>query len=118
MATTDDVLKRAAELGRLIGEHEAARKLKAAADKLEADVEAQRILNDFSRKLAEIEEKEQTGKPIEVEDKRAVETLRRQVVKHPVLREFQAAQFEYVNLMRKVDDALSRAGAGSPTAHG
>lgn len=111
MATTDEIMKQAAALGRLIAEHKAAKQFKTLMAKLEADVEAQRILNDFGRKLAEIEEKEQTGRPIEVDDKRAVEALRRQVVKHPLLREFQMAQFEYVDLMRKVDEALNGAGA-------
>lgn len=116
MATTQEVVNKAGELARLIAEHDAAKKFATATDKLREDTQAQRVLNDLNRKLAEIEEKEQAGKPIEVEDKRAVESLRKQVVTHPLLREFQAAQFEYVDLMRQVDAALSGAqpgGAGS-----
>lgn len=107
MVTTDDVLKKARELGGLISRHEATARYRTALAKLEQNQEAQRLLNDLNRKLMEIEQKEQSGQPIEVDDKRTVESLRRQVVRHPLLGELQMAQLDYVDLMRKVDGMLA-----------
>ena len=68
MATTEQIIDAARELGKKIGAHEAAIKLESIAKKLEADVEAQRVLNDHNRHLQTLAEKEQAGTPIEVED--------------------------------------------------
>jgi cell fate (sporulation/competence/biofilm development) regulator YlbF (YheA/YmcA/DUF963 family) len=112
MAMTDDVVKKARELGALISQHEATRKYRAALEKLRQDQEAQRLLNDLNRKLEEIEQKEQSGRPIEVGDKRTAESLRGQVARHPLLCELQVAQLDYVDLMRKVDGVLSSEAGG------
>ncbi len=106
MVTTDEVVKKARELGELISQHAATVQYRAALEKLEQDQAAQRLMNDLNRKLEEIEQKEQSGRPIEVEDKRTVESLRRQVIRHPLLSELQMAQLDYVDLMRKVEVLL------------
>jgi cell fate (sporulation/competence/biofilm development) regulator YlbF (YheA/YmcA/DUF963 family) len=110
MVTTDDVLNKARELGELITRHEATRKYQAALEKLRQDEAAQRLLNDLNRKFEEIEQKEQSGRPIEVEDKRTAESLRQQVARHPLLCELQMAQLDYVDLMRKIDALLGGGG--------
>lgn len=130
MASTDEILRKARELGELISQHESARKLEDVLKRLEQDAEAQRALNDYNRHLQTLSEKQQQGQPIEVEEKHRLETLQRQVVMSPVLRDFQTAQMDYVDLMRKVDEAMTgqtpggaagaagggagAAGAGSP----
>ena len=107
MATTQDVLDKARELGDLIGEHDAARRLDAAAKALDADREAQRALTDLERHAQALGQKEQAGQPIEVEDKRRLQALQNAVVKSPTLRDFQVAQMDLLDLLRKVDDAIT-----------
>jgi cell fate (sporulation/competence/biofilm development) regulator YlbF (YheA/YmcA/DUF963 family) len=114
MATTQEILKAAKDLGTLVATHEAARKLEAAARKLEADVEAQRLLTDFNRLVSRLSEKEAAGRPIEVDDKRQLEKQQNLVIRNAILRDFQMAQMDYLDLMRKVDDAIS----GGPAAPG
>src|ERR1700746_1656903 len=67
MPTTDEIIAKAKELGKLIASHPAAAKFEETIKKIQGDVEAQRALNDFNRLLQKIGEKEQTGQPIEPE---------------------------------------------------
>jgi cell fate (sporulation/competence/biofilm development) regulator YlbF (YheA/YmcA/DUF963 family) len=110
MATTQEILKAAEDLGKLISTHETAKKFDDAVRKLQADVEAQRVLNDYNRQLQKLGEKEAAGKPVEVDDKRQLEKLQAAVIRNPLLRQFQIAQMDYLDLMRRVDEAM----AGSP----
>jgi cell fate (sporulation/competence/biofilm development) regulator YlbF (YheA/YmcA/DUF963 family) len=110
MATTQEILTAAREVGKLIASHDSARKVEAAMAKLQNDVEAQRVLNDYNRHLQKLGEKEQAGKPIEVAEKQQLEKLQNAVIRNPVLRDFQMAQMDYLDLMRKVDEAM----AGQP----
>ncbi|MEE9211368.1 MAG: YlbF family regulator [Phycisphaeraceae bacterium] len=114
MATTQDIQNAARELGKLIATHEAAVKFEATLKKLDADIEAQRVLNDYNRHLTMIAQKEQNSAPIEVEDKRKLEQLHNQVVQNPLLREFQVAQMDYVDLMRGVEEAMAGRPAAAP----
>jgi cell fate (sporulation/competence/biofilm development) regulator YlbF (YheA/YmcA/DUF963 family) len=110
MATTQEILSAAREVGKLIASHDIARKLESAMSRLQGDVEAQRVLNDYNRHLQKLSEKEQSGKPIEVSDKQQLEKLQNAVIRNPLLRDFQMAQMDYLDLMRKVDEAM----AGQP----
>ena len=106
MASTDRILSAAVELGQLIAEHDASKKFEDAVKKLRDDVEAQRVLNDHNRQLQEIHEKQTKGEPIEVDDKHKLEKLQDAVIKHPLLRDLQVIQMDYMDLMRRVDEAI------------
>ncbi len=106
MPTTSEIITAAEKLGDLIAQHDAAKKLESALKALQSNVESQRVLNDYNRHLQSLGEKEASGRPIEVEDKRKLESLQRAVVMNPLLRQFQTAQMDYVDLLRKVDDAM------------
>ena len=120
MTTTQEVLDAAKKLGSLINEHEAAQRMQQAVERIQQDSEAQRLLNDYNRQVQTIAEKESQGKPIEVEDKRALEKLQNQIASNPTLRQFQIAQMHYVDLMRQVDEAIAgkapQAAAGAQAA--
>jgi hypothetical protein len=49
-----------------------------------------------------------------VEDKRQLERLQKAVVMNPTLRELQMVQMDYVDLMRRVDEAMAGAGGLEP----
>lgn len=116
MATTDEILKKARELGELIATHPSAKKLEDVLRKLQDDTEAQRAMNDYNRHLQTVGEKEMQGKPIEVEDKRKLESLQMAVVRNPTLRDFQMAQMDYLDLMRRVDEEIEGRAAGAQPA--
>ena len=107
MASMQEVLEQARKLGKLVAEHDSAKKFEAVLGRLKADKDAQHLLNDYNRQLEAIGRKQSQNQPIEVEDKHRLESLRKQVVMHPLLRELQMAQMDYVDLMRQVDEAMS-----------
>lgn len=106
MASDEQILKSAGELGELLGKHPKVERLESAIGKLKEDVEAQRALNDLNRHLQSVSEKEMSGQPIEVADKRRLQELQTAVVHNLVLQEFQLAQMDYVDLVRRIDDAM------------
>lgn len=106
MPSTQEIIAEAQKLGDLIAQHDAAKKLESALKALQNNVESQRVLNDYNRHLQALGEKEAAGRPIEVADKHKLETLQKAVIMNPLLRGFQTAQMDYVDLLRKVDDAM------------
>ncbi len=106
MPTTAEILAAAESLGDLLAKHDAATKLESSLKALKSNVESQRVLTDYNRYLQALGEKEAAGRPIEVEDKRKLETLQKAVIMNPLLRQFQQAQMDYVDLLRKVDEAM------------
>lgn len=107
MATTQEILDSAAELGKKIASHVSAGKLENAMSKLREDIDAQRLLNDYQRHLHTLAEKESRQQPIEVEDKHKLEDLQGKVIRNAVLRDLQMAQMDYLDLMRRVDEAMT-----------
>jgi len=106
MPTTEEIMDQAKALGEQIAEHDAAKKFIDAVARLEKDTQAQQAVNDLNRFIGTLAQKQQAGGAIEVEDKRKLEELQNAVVMHPVLRTFQTAQMDYVDLLRKVDEAM------------
>ncbi|MFP4144800.1 MAG: YlbF family regulator [Phycisphaeraceae bacterium] len=115
MTSTQEIVDAARKVGELIAEHDAAKKMEDVLKRLEDDRDAQRILTDYNRQVQEVAQKEMQGQPVEVEDKRKLEDLQKKVVTSPVLRDLQMAQMDYVDLMRKVDEAI---GGQTPTPAG
>ena len=106
MATTQDILDAAKSLGKLISTHPAAKRMDDLMKRLQGDREAQRVLTDFNRHMQMVGQKEQSGRPVEVEDKRKLDQYQTAVAQNLVLRELQMAQMDYLDLMRQVDDLV------------
>ena len=112
MATPEQVLTSARALGKEIASLDAARRMQEAIKSLQQDTSAQRAMADLNRAAAAIEQKAATGRPIEIEDKRRIETLRNAVITHPVLIRFQSARMDFLDLMRRIDEALAQETGG------
>ncbi|MEO1235263.1 MAG: YlbF family regulator [Planctomycetota bacterium] len=111
---TPQVLAAAEALGGLIAAHSATRALESLVGEIEADTDAQRLATDLDRHRRALAEKEQQGKPIEVDEKRRLQELQQEVAMHPKLSRLQLVQMDYVDLMRRVDERIASAG-GTPT---
>ncbi len=107
MANLDTIITTASQLGEQIAEHPAAKHLEESLSKLEKDTDAQRAVADYNRHLQMLAEKEAANKPIEVDDKHKLEALQKTVIRNAVLRDFQVAQMNYVDLMRRVNEAIT-----------
>ncbi|GAB4195109.1 MAG: hypothetical protein Kow00105_09360 [Phycisphaeraceae bacterium] len=106
MASDEQLIQAAKELGEQLKDNPKVKRLEAAVKKLKEDTDAQRALNDLNRHLNAVAQKEMSGQPIEVEDKRKLQELQNAVVHNLTLREFQLAQMDYVDLIRKLDEAI------------
>jgi cell fate (sporulation/competence/biofilm development) regulator YmcA (YheA/YmcA/DUF963 family) len=62
---------------------------------------------DYQRFATDLIRKEQQGRPIEVAEKHKLEQLQTAVVTNPVLRSFQMAQMDLVDLLRKFDEQIT-----------
>ena len=109
MANTDAILETATRLGEMIAEHSTVRRYTEVIEKLRKDTDAQRMLNDYHRHAQSIAEKEAANKPIEVDDKRKLERLQRELATHALLRDLQLRQMDYMDLMRRVDETIEAA---------
>ena len=107
MADSDAIIKAATELGGLLKEHQPVKELKAAAKAFADDVTVQRAMVDFQRALQDVSRKEQSGQPVEVADKRRLQELQDAVVSNPQLQRMQVAQMDCVDLLRKIDAAMT-----------
>ncbi len=110
MATTQDILQAASALGKMVSEHESAKRLESAVKLLQNDLESQRLLADFNKLMQTLAQKEASGRPIEVADKRTLEAVQSKIVKNPTLRQFQIAQMDHLDLLRKIDEIVSGGG--------
>jgi len=114
MPTDQDILDLATQLGELIAEHDATKKLEAATKAFENDTTAQRAMADYQRFAQSLQEKAQSGGAIEVEDKRKLESLQQAVITSPLLANMQRAEMDYLDLLRKVDGAIVGSGGAAP----
>ncbi len=105
--TTNDILKKARELGEDLAKHDAVTKLIDATKAFDDDRDAQRLLLDYSRAMQTVAQKQATHQPIEVAEKQQLEQLQQQLVTNLKLRSLQMAQMDYLDLMRSIDAALT-----------
>lgn len=110
MSDQQTILDAATTLGRLIAEHPSTQKLEGLVKQLDADTDAQRLMNDLNRHNQTLGEKQSKGEPIEVDDKRKLQELQQNVGLNPILRDLQMAQMDYIDLMRKVDERIGGVG--------
>ena len=66
----DELIQRAAELGRAIASHETAKEFREAQRAVRDSVDSQRLLNDYTRQAEHVRRLEADRRPIEVSDKR------------------------------------------------
>jgi len=118
MPSTQEILDEAKKVGQMVAEHDATKKLESALKTLESDTDAQQAITDFNRHLQALAQKEQAGKPIEVQDKQKLESLQQAVVMNLNLRNFQIAQMDYVDLLRQIDEAITSESSDALSAFG
>lgn len=110
MATQEEIIKLAGDLGELIAQSEQAKQLTDAGERLKSDVTARQAVQNFNQLLQSLSMKEQTGQPIEVSEKKQLEQMQQNISTNITIQAFQQAQMNYVQLMRDVDKALTEAG--------
>jgi cell fate (sporulation/competence/biofilm development) regulator YlbF (YheA/YmcA/DUF963 family) len=103
-----DCIELASRLGKAMADSPEAVALRAARVALNAEAELTSTLSEYQKQADKIAQIERQQKPVEVEDKHKLQELNDKLVASEVFKKFTAAQVEYVDLMRKVNDAIRR----------
>lgn len=104
----DAVIELARRLGKAIANAPQSAALRKAREELNAQPEVSKLLAAFRDQSVKIATLEADQKPVEVDDKRKLQELQDKLVAANVFKKYTAAQVEYVDLMRKVNDALQK----------
>jgi cell fate (sporulation/competence/biofilm development) regulator YlbF (YheA/YmcA/DUF963 family) len=102
-----EIIQLAERLGRELANSPQARALREAQEQLQADERTARLVDAYRDQAEKITRLEQENKPVEPEDKHKLDELHSELASMPAFKKFTAAQYEYADLMRKVDQALN-----------
>ena len=116
MAETNDILKAAANLGALVATHPSIAAYREIIRQLDLDVGAKQLLQQYEQLIEMLSIKEQQGLPIEVNEKKAFEQLQQSISMNQTLKKFGAAQQEYMELMKKVQETINAGMTGQAPA--
>ena len=104
----EDITAMADRLGKAIADCPQAKALEQARKALRADAETMKVLQAHEEQARKIARLEAEQKPIEVEDKHKLEDLRGRLIAADAFKKYTAAQVEFVDLMRKVNQAIHK----------
>ena len=104
----NEIIEMAAKLGKAIARSPQADTLRKTRAEMNAQDDVMQLLRDFQKQSERIAELQENNKPIEIEDKHKLDEMHEQLVGKDAFKKFTAAQVEYVDLMRKVNEAITQ----------
>ncbi|HMD53277.1 MAG TPA: YlbF family regulator [Phycisphaerae bacterium] len=107
MADDATLLTEARKLGGLIGNQSSVKNYRDLSRQLELDISARDLLEQFEQLMEQLAAKEAAMQPIEISEKQKAQSLQQSIAIHPLLKKLMAAQVEYMELMRKVQEAIN-----------
>ena len=113
-----DIIEQARRLGKAIAGSPQAVQLRQARQGVQDEPETLKLLEDYQQQNRKIAELQQQQKPVEVADKHRLQELHDKLVASETFKKLNAAQVEYVDLMRQVDEALRSQVAEADGAEG
>lgn len=102
------ILGLATRLGQAIAESKTVAELRETQKAFEADPSLQQAMKEYRQQAGKMQRLEQEGKPVEVADKHRLEELNRVLAGSETFKKFSAAQVEYMDLFRKVNDTVQK----------
>ena len=116
---TQQLMDEAERLGRLVAQHPAVARYKQAQKSVSDDPEAGRLLAEMERQIEALSRQEQAGLPITDAQRMSLESTQNRVVSHIKIKNWNMAQVEFVDLLRKITQTIQRQlGEQSPGAGG
>ena len=102
----DTIVELAKRLGKQLSAHERTAELKAAQKAADSDSEAGQLVKSYQEQMQRIAELEKEKKPIEVADKQKLRDLEEKISLNPALSNLTRRQVDFVEMMRKVKEAI------------
>jgi len=100
------IVELAGKLGKAIAQSQEAAGLRAARQEMDKHPELKKLLEDYRAQADRIGDLEAQNKPVEVDDKRKLRDVHEKLMASEVFKRYTAAQVDYVDLIRKVSDAM------------
>jgi cell fate (sporulation/competence/biofilm development) regulator YlbF (YheA/YmcA/DUF963 family) len=109
-------MQEAEKLGRLVAQHPVVGRYKSAQKAVADDAEAGRMLADMDRQIESLARQEQSGLPITDAQRAALEAAQNRVVSHIKIKNWNMAQVEFIDLLRKITQTIQRQLGDQPSA--
>ncbi|MHB8126207.1 MAG: YlbF family regulator [Desulfitobacteriaceae bacterium] len=109
---TDDILEKAQNLAQSISHSPELAQLRSTEQLMFANVEAQKIIEEFIAAQQRLADLQQTGKELTPEDKEAVSLIETKVENNPLISAYQRAQDQFTEMLDSVNAILASAIAG------
>lgn len=113
---TKQIMDAAEKLGQMVAQHPAVESYRQAQKSLSDDPDAARLLNEFNRQLMTLARQEESGMPITDAQRQQLENLQAQIAGHLKVKNLNIAQMEFVDVLRKVSDAIRKHVSEAPAA--
>ena len=111
----DDIIQLAEKLGKAIAASKEAVNLRQVREAVSDEPGLAETLQEFGRQSEKVAALEAENKPVEVDDKHKLRELNDKLVANDLFKKYTAAQVDYVDMMRKVNEALqSQLADGEP----
>jgi cell fate (sporulation/competence/biofilm development) regulator YlbF (YheA/YmcA/DUF963 family) len=105
---TQQIVDEAEKVGQLVAQHASVARYRDAQRAVSGDPEAGRLLAEFDRQLESLSRQEQSGLPITDAQRMQLESLQSRIVSNLKIKALNLAQVEFVDLLRKVSQAVQR----------
>ncbi len=102
----ESILDLTSQLGKAISESNQAAALRTARAAIETESDLVTTMKAYQEQMEKLQKAEQEGGTIEVADKHTLEELHNTLVSSDIFKAFNAAQMEYIDLMRRVNTTL------------
>ena len=119
---TPQILAEADKLGQLVAQHPAVEKYKSAQKAVADDPDTNRAMAEFERQYETLIRQEQSGMPTTDAQRQQLEAAQSRIVSNIKVKALNMAQVEFMDLLRKVNQATlgkvieSGGGAGGASA--
>ena len=110
------IIELAQRLGKAIADSPQVVSLQAAQKEMKKKPEIGQLLKDFQGHSDKIAKLQEENKPIEVDDKQRLQELHNKLIACEEFKKLTAAQVEYIDLMRKVNEAIQKRIEGTEPA--
>ena len=98
----------AEQLGKAIAQSAQAANLHTARTAVSGQADLTQLLKDYQVQSEKIARLEHEHKPVEVDDKRKLQELHSKLIASEVFKKFTAAQVEYIDLLRRVNETIRK----------
>jgi len=106
----EDILDKAAELGRMIQETTIYQNYKSTLDNVEKDPESSELMNKYNSMVESLDQRIAHGDTIESFEQESLKELTHEIENNNVLMDFLGAQKKYSNLLNEIQQELSGSG--------